>query len=378
MNRTTGFIFFRRILLAGAVMAAVTVIGAANVTGDIAKPAASGAPAALEFLSSDLFTIQRVTFVRSIPITGTLAALTEATVKARVAGELIEVNVREGMAVKKGQVLARIDPTEVVARLAAREADVEAARAQLDLTEKNRNTQQSLVDKNFISRNAFDATQNAYEVAVARLRAAEAERALARKSQADAVLLAPINGFVAQRLAEPGERIAVDARVLTIVDLSRLELEATLPAARMSEVRIGQKLIISVEGYAGRDYSGSIERINPATNAGSRSVNVYALIDNAGAMLRSGMFAQGAIQIRRANNAIAIPASAVRAEGTKRFVYVIDANTLKRVEIVLGEEDGAGRVQVLSGLDAGSVLVKINLGILREGAAVRILNRKGG
>ena len=378
MNRTTGLIFFRRILPAGAVIAAVMVIGAANVTGDNAKPTASGARAALEFLASDLFTIQRDTFVRSIPITGTLAALTEATVKARVAGDLIEVNVREGMAVKKGQVLARIDPTEVVARLAARDAEVEAARAQLDLAEKNRNTQQSLVDKSFISRNAFDATRNAYDVAVARLRAAEAERALARKSQADAVLLAPISGFVSQRLVEPGERVAVDARVMTIVDLSRLELEATLPAARMGEVRIGQKLVISVEGDPGRQHSGTIERINPATNAGSRSINVYALIGNTGATLRAGMFAQGAIQLRRVDNAVAIPSSAVRIEASKRFVYVIDADTLKRVEVSLGEEDGAGRVLVLSGLDAGGVIVKNNLGVLREGASVRILGRKGG
>ena len=365
-------------LLIGALVAAALLIAIAQVSGNKAQSAAPGTRSVLEFLSSDLLTVQNETFVRGIPITGTLHPLNEATVKAKVAGELIEVNVREGMAVKKGQVLARIDPTEVIARLAARDADVEAARAQLDLAGKNRATQLSLVDRNFISRNAFDATQNAYDVALARLRSAEAERALARKSQEDAVLVAPINGVVSQRFAEPGERIALDGRILAIVDLSRLELEATLPAASMGEVRVGQKLSIRGEGAAGRELTGTLERINPATNAGSRSINVYAVIDNAGAHLRAGMFAQGAIQLRRIDNALVIPTAAIRADRGKRYVYIIDGNSLKRAEISPGEDDGAGRTQILSGIAPGDVIVKNNLGILNEAASVRILNRKGG
>ena len=365
-------------LLIGALVAAAALIVVAQISGNKAQSAAPGTRSTLEFLSSDLLTVQNETFVRGIPITGTLHPLDEATLKAKVAGELIEVNVREGMAVKKGQVLARIDQTEVLARLAARDADVEAARAQLDLAGKNRTTQLSLVDRNFISRNAFDATQNAYDVALARLRSAEAERALARKSQDDAVLVAPINGVVSQRFAEPGERIGLDGRILAIVDLSRLEFEATLPSARIGEVRVGQKLSIRVEGAVARAFTGTLERINPATNAGSRSINVYAVIDNAGAHLRAGMFAQGAIQLRRIDNALVIPTAAIRADRGKRYVYIIDGNSLKRAEISPGEDDGAGRTQILSGIAPGDVIVKNNLGILNEAASVRILNRKGG
>ena len=94
--------------------------------------------------------------------------------KAKVAGELVEVTVREGESVKHGQVLARIDQTEVLARVAARKADVAAARAQLVWAEKNRNTQKALLDKSFISQNAFDNVQSNYDVAIAKLGAAEA------------------------------------------------------------------------------------------------------------------------------------------------------------------------------------------------------------
>ncbi len=377
-DSTRRSIVIRRVLvLVAIVVAALTA--AAMLTQRHAKPAAPAqADRTLEFLATDLYTVKRGVFIRSVPVTGTLAPYSEATVKAKIAGELLEISVREGMAVKKGQVLARIDPTEALARLAARDADVAATRAQLDLTEKNRNTQQALVDRNFISRNAFDATQNAYDVAMARLRSAEAERDLARKALADAVLLAPINGFVALRLAEPGERVAVDARLVTIVDLSRLELEVSLPAAVIGEIRPGQKLGIQVDGIAGRTYSGVVERINPATNAGSRSISVYALIDNAGASLRSGMFAQGSIELQRVENSVVIPASSLRSDAGRNYVYVIDAATLKRVEITISRDDATGEVRVLSGLEAGSVIVRNNLGPLRDGASVRILESGRG
>ena len=163
--------------------------------------------------------------------------LTEATVKAKVAGELVAVTVREGESVKQGQVLARIDLTEVGAKVAAREADVAAAKAQLVWAEKNRNQQKALLDKAFISQSAFDNIQSNYDVAVAKLHAADAELVVARKSQGDAVLVAPFSGIVSLRHAQPGERVALDAKVVSIVDLSRLQLEASVPPAAIGQVQ---------------------------------------------------------------------------------------------------------------------------------------------
>ena len=159
----------RTLLLAGAtaLIGAAAVAGLATVRNNrAAEPLAR--EQALEFLPSDIVVLAPQTLERSLPLTGTLTPLNEATVKAKVAGELVEVAVREGERVQRGQVLARIDTTELEARAAAKHADVEAARAQRVLAEKNRATQQTLLGKNFISQSAFDSTQSAYEVAVAR------------------------------------------------------------------------------------------------------------------------------------------------------------------------------------------------------------------
>ncbi len=351
---------------------ALAAAGYAAVRGQRAgqKPAAA-APLA-EFLQSDLTIVEPGALEQALPLTGSLAPLTEATVKAKVAGELVAVTVREGESVQQGQVLARIDPTEVQARVAARQADVEAARAQLVWAEKNRNTQKAMLDKAFISQNAFDNIQSSYDVAVARLRAAEADLVVARKSLDDAVLVAPFSGIVSQRHAQPGERVALDARVVSIVDLSRLQLEAPVPPAAIGRVKVGQQMNFHVEGFGGREFAGRIERINPAATAGSRSISVYAVIDNREGLLRGGMFAQGALTLSRIQNALVVPASAVREEIGQTFVYAIEDDLVKRKNVKVGAPDAAGRVQVLEGLAAGDRIVRVNLGSLREGVTARL------
>jgi len=363
-----------RITLAAlAALAAAALIGYAATRGH-SRPAAPQAAAqpVLEFAAEDLYTVEPVALERTLAITGTLAPLVEATVKAKVAGELEAVPVREGEAVARGQVLARIDRTELLARVAAREADVEAARAQLLWAEKNRATQKALLEKGFISQIAFDNVQSNHDVAAARLRAAEAELALARKSLGDAALVAPFAGVVAERHAKPGERVAVDARVLTLVDLSRMELEASVPATAIAEVRVGQPVRFRVDGFGEREFAGRTERINPATAPGSRAISVYAVVDNPDASLRKGMFAQGVLMLGRSERALVVPASAVREEAGAAWVYAIADGEVRRRKVKVTQPDAAGRVQVLEGLQAGERIVRNNLGALREGSLVRL------
>jgi RND family efflux transporter MFP subunit len=269
-------------------------------------------------------------------------------------------------------VLARIDLTEVQAKVAAREADVAAAKAQLVWAEKNRNQQKALLDKAFISQSAFDNIQSNFDVAVARLHAAEAELVVARKSQGDAVLVAPFSGIVSLRHAQPGERVALDAKVVSIVDLSRLQLEASVPPAAIGQVRVGQTMNFRVEGFGEREFAGRIERINPSATVGSRSISVYAVIDNGEGLLRGGMFAQGALTLSRVDGALAVPGSAVREEIGQTFVYVIDDGLVKKRNLKVGPPDAAGRVQVLEGLAAGERIVRANLGALKEGVSARL------
>lgn len=367
----------RRALLVGLSIT-VTAIAAASIFGVMrnrsTQATAATAPKAvvLEFLPEDLFVVREGTLARTLPITGTLSALNSATVKAKVAGELVEVTVREGQTVQRGQLLARIDKTDVQARVAARSADTEAARAQLMLAKKNQMMQKALLDKNFISQNAFDTTQSGYDVAAARLRASEADLVSAKKALTDSELVAPFSGVVSERHAQPGERVPLDAKVVSIVDLTTLTLEASVPASTISQIRVGQPVTFHVDGFGERSFVGKIDRINPSTSAGSRSITVYALIANEDGLLRGGLFAQGELILERMEKVLVVPVSAVREEIGQTFVYVIENGHLRRRPVKIGATDGKGIEQVLEGLAAGDRIVTSNLGQLLDGSAAQV------
>jgi RND family efflux transporter MFP subunit len=355
-------------------LAAIGVLAAAGYASVKRKPAATAqsAQAVVEFTQQDLYIVEPLAMERTLPLTGSLAPLAEATVKAKVAGELVAVTVREGETVKQGQVLARIDQTEVQARVAARRADVAAARAQLDWAAKNRASQKALLEKGFIAQTAFDNVQSNYDVALARLRAAEAELVLAQKSLGDSVLLAPFAGIVSLRHAQAGERVALDGKVVTVVDLSRLQLEAAVPATEIGKLRVGQPVAFRVDGFGEQRFAGRIDRINPATVAGSRSIYVYAVIDNPQGVLRAGLFAQGAVSLERIEGALVVPASAVREEIGRNIVYALVDGKVQRRAVKVGPADAVDRVQVLEGLAPGDRIVRANLGTLREGTTARL------
>ena len=188
------------------------------------------------------------------------------------------------------------------------------------------------------------------------------------------MLVAPIGGTVAERFAQAGEKLPVDGRVMSIVDLSRMEIEAPVPASEVGAVRIGQAVELRIEGVAAPQ-TGRIARIAPSTQAGTRSVPVYIALDNRDPSVRAGLFAQGSLAVEARDGVITVPQTAVRDAGARTFVYAIVDGTLRERDVKLGLREaggGTGRVEVLEGLAPGDRIVAANLGALRAGAPVRI------
>ncbi|MFM2328465.1 MAG: hypothetical protein RLZZ494_568, partial [Pseudomonadota bacterium] len=205
-----------------------------------AAPTAS-APATLDLAAADVVTLRRATFTQYAAVSGSLKARQSAFVKARVAGDLLSLSVREGEAVRAGQVIGQIDVRDAELRVRQAEQQALAAQAQLAVAERTLANNQALVGQGFISATALDTAKLSADSARATWQAAQAALDLARKGQADASLVAPLAGRVAQRLAQPGERLAVDAKVVEIVDLSQIELEAAVSAQDVVKVREGAR-----------------------------------------------------------------------------------------------------------------------------------------
>jgi RND family efflux transporter MFP subunit len=300
----------------------------------------------------------------------------QTIVKAKVPGELRELQVREGDTVRQGQMLGRIDLAEFQARLAERQAQLVAAESQVSQARRTLDNTTALKERNFISQSALDAARSGWEVSVGNRDAAAAQLALARKVMGDTMLVAPISGVVAERFAQPGEKLPIDGRILSIVDLSRMEIEAPVPAAEIGSVRIGQSITLKVEGVS-QAQIGKIVRIAPATQAGTRSVPVYIAMENRDPSVRAGLFAQGRLTVDQREGVITVPAAAIRDAGARTFVYAIVSDKLTERDVQTGLRDdsrsGGDRVEILSGVSAGDRIVATNLGRLRVDSPVRIL-----
>jgi RND family efflux transporter MFP subunit len=341
-----------------------------------AKPAADIAskdkvPTELEFASGDLTTVKAESMARSITVSGTLTPSTQASVKSTVAGEVRRVWVREGEVVKKGAVLAEVDVADARMRLDAAVADQAERRARMDIASRNRDTNLGLLKQNFISQNSFDQLQSTFQASQAAVQWADAQVSLARKSIADAVVRAPMTGVVARRLVNDGERVLPDAPLLQLVDLTSLELEATVPAGEVSRIAVGQTVRFVVDGFGQRIFEGKVERINPVTEAGSRAIKLFVQVPNPQGVLRGGMFAQGRVGVSEALATAVIPSSAAFEEAGQSYVYAVLEGKLVKQAVALGlKDDATGQVEVKNGLAAGQQLVRVRMTGLKAGISV--------
>jgi len=340
---------------------------------DAAKaPTAPVGESWVELAETDVATVGAGEIGLVLRANGTLRAIRQSSVRAKVAGEIVEVGVREGERVNAGQLLAKIDPSDYVSRLEDRQASMEASRAQAAFAESTRRKNEELLQKKFISPQAYDAAKSGAEVSLAQRQSLEAQVVLAKKALEDTLVRAPISGWVAERAVQRGDKTPVDGRLFTLVDLSRLELEALVPANEIARVAVGQAFSLGVEGFSGQRFEGRVARIGPMAVSGSRSVPIYIEVSNPDSALKAGLFAEGTLSIGRHAAPSLAPISALHSESGVNFVYLIDAEQIRRQPVETGIFSPAeGIVEIVKGLTAGNRIVAANLGVLKEGARVR-------
>ncbi|SFL47974.1 efflux RND transporter periplasmic adaptor subunit [Rugamonas rubra] len=326
-----------------------------------------------ELSGGDVAAVEARALALRLPLSGSLQPLSQATVKAKVSGQIEATTAQEGTAVAAGQLLLRLDTAELRARLSQQQAALDEAQAKLSLASKNEVNNQALLKQNYISQNAYDSTHNSVELARAGVKAASAQVELARIALADAAIRAPIGGIVSKRHVQAGEKVAPDMAVYTIVDLSELVLEAQVPAAEIPRIKIGQEVQFKVDGFQGRDFVGKVARVNPTTEAGSRAMLVYIAVANADGALRGGMFAKGAITTARSAVMPLLPLQALREEQGRQVVYKVEHGKIVAQAVKLGlRNEDEGYAEVLDGLAPGASVIVSKLDGVKPGSQVKL------
>ncbi|MEY3705975.1 MAG: hypothetical protein RL585_532 [Pseudomonadota bacterium] len=337
---------------------------------------AKQAQQALRFGPMDWVTVKPTLLASYVPLTGSVRAVDSATVKAKVAGELRSLSVREGMAVNKGDIIGQIDTTDYELRIQERQAQLRQAEAQLLTAQRNADANQQLVARGFISENSSANTVSALDAAKAARDTVRFQLDQALKALGDTRLIAPISGMVAERHALPGEKLSPDNKVLSIVSTEKLEAELAVPAQDLVGIQIGQRLDLHVEGVDTAQ-AAKVLRINPSTSGSSRNVMVYLQLEGPTSKLRIGAFVQGLLPLQSKGQVLAVPFNAVRDQGGRQAVWVVRQGKLEEQLVRTGIRDdrakapnGAlGMIQILEGLNEGDTVVATALGTSSSGSA---------
>ncbi|MDY0747477.1 efflux RND transporter periplasmic adaptor subunit [Paucibacter sp. R3-3] len=331
---------------------------------------------ALEFLANEITQPTLAAMPAQIEFSGPLVAPGTVMVRAKATGTLVTLNVGEGSRVHAGQVLGQMDLEELRYRIAEKNATVESAKAQYEQVERKYKADQGLAANNFIATTALDASRAAMETARAQYLAAKAQLDTSNVTMHQAALVAPISGIVAKRLALPGEKLAPEQQILTIVDLSKLELAGLVGTHEVSRLKPGMAVQVKVEGVD-RSVEAKINRIAPAAEPGTRSIGVVLSLDNPKEEFRAGQYGVARVELADEQQRLTVPETAITGAAGQEQVWLIDQGSLVRRVVTTGRHDEKkGRVEVVKGLDGKAQVLATRFDNLREGGKASIVTKR--
>ncbi len=358
---------------------------------------------------------------RYFEATGSLAANEQTDVAPETSGKVSAVGVDIGSYVKRGQMIVKLDDSDLRIRVQQAQAqldqakatqrqneakiglrpgqkfnpenvpEVSAARAALDLAEANLRRYERLVETGDVSRAAYDQQKSQrdqlhdqYEVAIHQaqqnyaavanaqgaVEAAQTQLALAKRSLNYSVVVAPMAGYVSDRPADVGEYVSPTSKIATIVSLNPLRVRIDVPEQAIPRVRLGESVSVSVSAYPERNFAGHIARVSPSVTAASRTLSVEAEVENSSGELKPGQFATIRILLPQSEPAVLVPQRALRQISGATYVFVIKNGRAEQRLVQSGQTEG-DLVEIKSGVAADEPVATSNVDQLSDGATVR-------
>lgn len=355
----------------GSVDANERVKGIVNGLVETASMSPAGTP--FELTAAETAKIGTRAMVERLGVSGELQPITRVVIRAREAGKIVEMNVRDGDAVQAGKLLVRFETDELQSTLLLRQSDRDAAEAELMLAMQALTRTEQLALKNIASTEQLDKAKSDVAVKTARLQSLAAQADIARLALRNAEIRAPFSGTVTRRLAEAGSRVGADGELLTLVDTSVLEAKVLVATRDIPRVALGQTAELEIDGLGGQIVKGTVDRISPVAEDGTRFVAVYLRLANRDGRLWGGMFASGSILLREKNDALVVPAIALRKDETGYHVLKVEDGRLRRQTVAVGARWNDGSlVEIAAGLKDGETILTAPLPELGPDMAVTI------
>lgn len=358
---------------AGAVLGAWVLLCLAGCNGQKGEAAPLEVEAAPITLGPEnVIRVESRTLQSGPVISGSLRARQAATLRAEVAGPVLEVKADQGQPVKRGTLLARIDDVALQDQLIAARSAARVAENTVRVAEAEEERTAQLAKAGVITQRDLERAQLARHQAQAQLSEAQSRLALAREQVGRTRIVAPFDGVVSERQVNAGDVVQPGSPLVTVVDPRSLELNASVPAEYVGRLKAGTQVDFRLQSDAEQTFSGKIERINPAVDPATGQVRIYVTIPNVEQSLLVGLFAQGRVA-SESQEALSVPLAAVDERTTPPSVLRVRDGKLERASVTLGLRDEvAQQIEVRSGIQAGDVVVVGSAKELAEGTPVRM------
>lgn len=337
-------------------------------------------------------TLKRGKVSAYLTVVGNLIGEQTVAIAPRTGGRLLEVRVKLGDRVRRGQVLAKVEDREIVEQVRAAEASQEVAKAtirqreaDLNVAKLNFDRSKNLFERGLLAKQALDDAESRHIAAVAQLDLSNAQLSAnaARLEELKINLqhtsvTSPVDGFVAARTVDPGAMVNTNTAIASVVDITRLRLVANVVERDLRIVSAGDTAVVEVDAYPGEKFSGKIARVSPVLDPATRTAVMEVEIPNGDAKLKPGMYARINLTVEEHENALVVPKEAVIDYSNQRGVWVPnEQDRAAFVPLKLGIEN-TEQIEVLGGMNEGTRFVTTGAGAVRNNDQLLYAGQAGG
>jgi membrane fusion protein, multidrug efflux system len=364
----------RSLFLAIALIASLT---ACNKPSDPqAKKDGEAAAVKLMIAPEDIITLSGSALTSGPVISGSIQPERKADLRAEVSAVVLQVLKENGDAVRKGDVLVRLDDTAIRDNLNSAQESARNATLAVDQAQRNVERLKTLRASGMTSLQALDEAEVRRNAAQSELSASHARAAQAQQQLQRTQIRAPFNGVVSDRKVSAGDTASIGKELLKVIDPTSLRFEGRVSADKISSVKVGQMVSFGINGYAGQVFQGKITRLDPNANAVTRQVEVLVNFADKNQPQVSGLYAEGIVESNQVS-AITLPESVLVRAGDKVSVWRVKTNKLDAVELSVGARDSrSGNYEIKTGLTAGDIIVRKPVSSFKAGQDVELLPAK--
>jgi RND family efflux transporter MFP subunit len=358
-----------RLIPALAIALALAACGKGAGTPQKGANAAAGQP--LLLAAEDIVTIRSSTLASGPVITGSVQPERRADLRAEVSAVVLQVLRENGDAVRRGDLLVRMDDTAIRDGLASAESASRAAAQAYEQAERQFQRMTTLRTSGMASAQQLEDAEVRRNNAQSDVEGAKTRVVLARQQLQRTEVRAPFDGIVSDRKVSAGDTAQVGKELVKVIDPASMRFEGMVSADNIGAVKPGQAVSFRVNGYPDQEFTGKVRRVNPAANATTRQVEVLVDFTGDKQPRLAGLYAEGHIETASAES-LTLPATALVREGDKALAWQVQGGKIRKVTLALGErEPRTGDFVIREGLAAGDLVIRHPSALLKDGQVVQ-------